>query len=69
MMFIASIGILIYGLTLTRPLVRILQVPQTLIMPVIFVLCVVGSFAIAQTHVRRLRDAGLRRRRASSCAS
>ncbi len=48
MMFIASIGILIYGLTLTRLLIRILQFPQTLIMPVMFVLCVVGSYAIAQ---------------------
>jgi putative tricarboxylic transport membrane protein len=48
MMFIASVGILIYGLTLTRLLIRILQFPQTLIMPVIFVLCAVGSFAIAQ---------------------
>jgi putative tricarboxylic transport membrane protein len=48
MMFIASIGILIYGLTLTRPLIWILQFPKTLIMPVIFVLCVVGSYAIAQ---------------------
>ena len=48
MMFIASVGILIYGLTLTRLLTKILQFPQTLIMPVIFVLCAVGSFAIAQ---------------------
>jgi len=48
MMFIASVGILIYGLTLTKVLIRILQFPQTLIMPVIFVLCVVGSYAIAQ---------------------
>ena len=47
MMLIASIGILIYGLTLTKPLIKILQVPQTLVMPVIFVLCVVGSFALA----------------------
>jgi putative tricarboxylic transport membrane protein len=48
MMFIASLGILIYGLTLTRPLIWVLQFPKTLIMPVIFVLCVVGSYAIAQ---------------------
>jgi putative tricarboxylic transport membrane protein len=48
MMFIASVGILIYGLTLTRPLIWVLQFPKTLIMPVIFVLCVVGSYAIAQ---------------------
>jgi putative tricarboxylic transport membrane protein len=47
MMLFASIGILIYGLTLTQLLVKILQVPQTLVMPVIFVLCTVGSFAIA----------------------
>jgi putative tricarboxylic transport membrane protein len=48
MMFLASIGILIYGLTLTRPLIWILQVPKLLIMPVVFVLCVVGSYALAQ---------------------
>ncbi len=47
MMLFASIGILIYGLTLTQLLVKILQVPQTLVMPVVFVLCTVGSFAIA----------------------
>jgi putative tricarboxylic transport membrane protein len=47
MMLFASIGILIYGLTLTNLLVKILQVPQTLVMPVVFVLCAVGSFAIA----------------------
>lgn len=47
MMLIASFGILLYGLTLTRLLVMVLRVPQTLVMPVIFVLCVVGSFALA----------------------
>ncbi len=47
MMLFASIGILIFGLTLTQALVKILQVPQTLVMPVIFVLCAIGSFAIA----------------------
>jgi putative tricarboxylic transport membrane protein len=47
MMLLASIGILIYGLTLTKLLTKILQVPQHLIMPIVFVLCVVGSFAIA----------------------
>jgi putative tricarboxylic transport membrane protein len=47
MMLLASIGILIYGLTLTKLLTKILQVPQHLIMPLVFVLCVVGSFAIA----------------------
>jgi len=47
MMLFASIGILIYGLVLTKPLVQVLRVPQHLIMPIIFVLCTVGSFAIA----------------------
>jgi putative tricarboxylic transport membrane protein len=47
MMLFASIGILIYGITLTKLLVKILQVPQSLVMPVVFVLCAVGSFAIA----------------------
>lgn len=47
MMLFASIGILFYGLTLTKLLVKILLVPRALIMPVIFVLCAVGSYAIA----------------------
>jgi putative tricarboxylic transport membrane protein len=47
MMLFATIGILIYGLTLTKALVQVLRVPQHYIVPIIFVLCSVGSFAIA----------------------
>jgi putative tricarboxylic transport membrane protein len=47
MMLFATIGILIYGLTLTKLLVQVLRVPQHLIVPIIFVLCTVGSFAIS----------------------
>jgi len=47
MMLFATIGILIYGLVLTRLLVQVLRVPQHIIVPIIFVLCTVGSFAIA----------------------
>ncbi len=47
MMLLATIGILIYGLALTRPLLTVLQVPATRLMPAIFVLCTIGSFAIA----------------------
>lgn len=47
MMLLASFGILFYGLVLTKVLVKILLVPRALIMPVIFVLCAVGSYAIA----------------------
>jgi putative tricarboxylic transport membrane protein len=47
MMLLASLGILFFGLVLTKPLVRILLVPRVYVMPVVFVLCTVGSFAIA----------------------
>jgi len=47
MMLFATIGILIYGLVLTKLLVQVLRVPQHIIVPIIFVLCAVGSFAIA----------------------
>lgn len=47
MMLFATIGILIYGLLLTRFLVQVLRVRYQLIVPVIFVLCAVGSFALA----------------------
>ena len=47
MMLFATIGILIYGLTLTRLLIRVLMVPKAIIVPIIFVLCVVGAYAIS----------------------
>lgn len=47
MMLLATIAILILGIGLTRPLLRVLQVPHTRLLPVIFVLCTIGSFAIA----------------------
>jgi putative tricarboxylic transport membrane protein len=48
MMFLATLSILIYGLTLTQLLVQVLKVPTTIIAPMIFVLCVVGTYALAQ---------------------
>ena len=47
MMLLASLGILFFGLLLSRPLAMILTVPRLYVMPVVFVLCTVGSFAIA----------------------
>ena len=47
MNLLATIGILFFGLFLVRPLLLVLKIPRTIIMPVIFVLCSVGSFAIA----------------------
>ena len=48
MMMFATLGILIYGLTLTNLLIKVLMVPKPIILPIIFVLCVVGSYAISQ---------------------
>jgi putative tricarboxylic transport membrane protein len=47
MMLFATLGILFYGLTLTKLLVQVLRVPYQVIVPIIFVLTVVGSFAIS----------------------
>ncbi|MEZ5592617.1 MAG: tripartite tricarboxylate transporter permease [Gammaproteobacteria bacterium] len=47
MILYAGLAILLFGLLLTRPLLRILTVPRERLMPVVFVLCTVGAFAIA----------------------
>jgi putative tricarboxylic transport membrane protein len=47
MMLLASAGMLVFGLLLTRPLLYVLAVPRERLMPLIFVLCTIGSFAIA----------------------
>ncbi|MGV3570779.1 MAG: tripartite tricarboxylate transporter permease [Ramlibacter sp.] len=47
MMLLATLGILLYGLTLTKFLVQVLRVPTTIIVPVILVLCTIGTFALA----------------------
>jgi putative tricarboxylic transport membrane protein len=48
MMMYATLGIFVFGLFLVRPLIKVLQVPRDIIMPIVFVLCVIGSFAISQ---------------------
>ena len=47
MMLLATLAILLYGLTLTRLLVQVLRVPTTIIVPMLLVLCTIGSFALA----------------------
>jgi putative tricarboxylic transport membrane protein len=47
MILYASIAILVFGLLLARPLLLVLAVPRERLMPVIFVLCTIGAFAIA----------------------
>jgi putative tricarboxylic transport membrane protein len=46
MLIIADMVKLFYGLTLVRPLLWILLIPRERLMPVVFVLCTVGAFAI-----------------------
>jgi putative tricarboxylic transport membrane protein len=47
-LLLATIAVTIFGLSLTRPLLLVLRVPRERLMAVVFVLCVVGSFAITQ---------------------
>nr|WP_275981954.1 tripartite tricarboxylate transporter permease [Frigidibacter sp. ROC022] len=47
MVFMATIAMLVFGLLLTKPLLRVLSVPREKLMPLIFTLCTIGSFAIA----------------------
>lgn len=47
MVFYAGLAILLFGLLLTRPLLSVLSVSRERLMPIIFVLCTVGAFAIA----------------------
>ena len=47
-LLLSTIAIAILGLSLTRPLLLVLRVPRERLMAVIYVLCVVGSFAITQ---------------------
>jgi putative tricarboxylic transport membrane protein len=47
MVLLATVGIFIYGLTLTKLLVKVLRVPTTIIVPMILVLCTIGTFALA----------------------
>lgn len=47
MTLLATLGMLFFGLFLVRPLLAVIRIPRSIIMPVIMVLCTVGSFAIS----------------------
>ena len=47
MVLLATIGILFFGLFFIRPLLKVVEIPRTVMMPIIFVLCTVGSFSIS----------------------
>jgi putative tricarboxylic transport membrane protein len=42
---LATISILIFGLFVVRPLLLVLRIKRTVLMPIIFLLCTVGAFA------------------------
>jgi putative tricarboxylic transport membrane protein len=44
---IAMCSILVFGLFLVRPLLHVLRVPRTVLMPIIFLLCNIGAYANA----------------------
>ncbi|XWN29876.1 MAG: tripartite tricarboxylate transporter permease [Devosia sp.] len=48
MMLLATIAITIAGLLMARPLLMVLRISRERLMPVVFVLCVIGPFAITQ---------------------
>lgn len=48
MVVLATIAMGAFGILLTRPLLTILQVPRERLMPIVFVLCVIGPYAITQ---------------------
>jgi putative tricarboxylic transport membrane protein len=52
---VATLSILVFGLIMVRPILWVLQVPREIIMPIVFVLCVLGSYSITQ----RLFDVGV----------
>ena len=45
---LATLAILLFGLVLVRPILWVLRVPREVIMPIVFVLCVLGSYSISQ---------------------
>ncbi|MGQ9637938.1 MAG: tripartite tricarboxylate transporter permease [Thermodesulfobacteriota bacterium] len=46
MVFFASLAIFFYGVGLSKLLLKVLAIPKTRLMPIVFVLCAVGSYAI-----------------------
>ncbi|NLG84085.1 MAG: transporter [Firmicutes bacterium] len=44
--FLATLAVTLLSLMFVRPMVKVLEVPRSILMPIVFVLCGVGSFAI-----------------------
>jgi putative tricarboxylic transport membrane protein len=50
MFLLATVAMFILGLSMVRGLVKVLEVPRSKLMPVVFVLCVIGSYAVESRH-------------------
>lgn len=48
MLLLATVAIAIYGLSLTRLFILVLRIPREYLMPLVFVLCVIGPYALTQ---------------------
>jgi len=48
MVLLATVAMFVLGMSLVRPMVKVLRVPRSKLMPIVFILCMVGSFAIQQ---------------------
>ena len=48
MLLLATVAIAVYGLSLTRLFILVLRIPREYLMPVVFVLCVIGPYALTQ---------------------
>lgn len=46
MVFLATFAMFILGMSMVRTLVKVLQIPRQKLMPIVFVLCAIGSYAI-----------------------
>jgi putative tricarboxylic transport membrane protein len=48
MLVFSTVAILVFGLALTPLFIQVLRVPRGYLMPVVFVMCVIGPFALTQ---------------------
>lgn len=48
MLIFATIAMGVFGMALTPIFVRVLQIPRTILMPMVFTLCVIGPYALSQ---------------------
>ena len=46
MVFLATFAMFILGMSMVRTLVKVLEIPRQKLMPIVFVLCAIGSYAI-----------------------